>query len=336
MTDDFVDKILTYYLRHNITLIGLEDLMKMFNEKKDDCVELPTGKKQILELFQENRDVFKIFYFVKCAKCKKSTKIDSDCKEKAKCIYCDNILKKTETNFFVVIPIEQQIRQSLKDNWSYISQFDTNGTTGTYSDAHDGKVLKSVLEQYKDSDINILSLCLNVDGANKFKSNTVSLWPIQFIVGGFYYGSVKLCCREYLLPLVEELNHLKRNTMIMNIEDKYYTFKPVVTHCAVDLPAKSMLQQTKQFGSYDGCTYCDIPGELVKIKATKKKQNKKTAKKSNNENSGEDNQENKFVRYVEGAEPYNLRDEIDTLKKMLAVSKSSSKKALNGIKGEML
>lgn len=327
--------------------------MKIINEKEDNYPELPTGKKQILELFRENRDVFKIFYFLKCAKCKKSTKIDSDCKEKAKCIYCDNILKKTETNFFVIIPIEQQIRQSLKDNWSYINQFDTNGTTGTYSDAHDGKVLKSVLEQYKESDINILSLCLNIDGANKFKSNTVSLWPIQFtqnylppkirfqprniIVSGFYYGSVKLCCREYLLPLVEELNHLKRNTMVMNIEDKDYTFKPVVTHCAVDLPAKSMLQQTKQFGSYDGCTYCDIPGELVKIKATKKKQKKKNAKKNNNnDNSGEDNQENKFVRYVEGAEPYKLRDEIDTLKIMLAVTKSSSKKAVNGIKGEIL
>lgn len=347
--DEFIDLILSFFLKHNLSLTGLEDQMKLLNAKEPDCKVLPTNKTQIIELFRANRDVFQVYYFVKCDKCKKYTKVDAESKNKTMCVYCDFLLKRTETNFFVIIPIEQQIRQCIKIHWKYISQFAAkDNVPGIYSDAQDGKILKDVLDQYKDTDINILSLCLNLDGANKFKSNKMSLWPLQFlqnylppsirfqtrniIVGGFYYGSTKLCCREYLLPLIQELSHLKRNNITMNIDDVDYTFKPVVTHSAVDLPSKSMLQQTKQFGSYNGCTYCEIPGELVTVKSMKKQKEKK----NNNKKAAIDatnNKVNKFVRYVESAETYKLRDETETLKQMLAAAKSND--SVNGIKCEL-
>ncbi len=71
--DEFVDMILAFFLNHNLTMVGLEDEMKLLNAKKDDCEELPTGKKQIIDMFRKNREVFEVFYFVKCSKCKKST-----------------------------------------------------------------------------------------------------------------------------------------------------------------------------------------------------------------------------------------------------------------------
>lgn len=112
---------------------------------------------------------------------------------------------------------------------------------------------------------------------------------------------------------------------------------PVITHCAVDLPAKSMLQQTKQYGSYDGCTYCDIPVEQVAIEIrndsddeetsnTKKKHNKKSKKKVQGPK--------KFVSYVETGEVYNLRNEEETIETMLAVAKTGE--IVDGIKGKKL
>lgn len=358
----FVEKIINYYLRHNIDLVALEDLMELLNENREICDKFPTSKKPIMKLFREDRDLFDVFFFVKCDKCKVSTKVNSE-SSNYNCMRCDAILKTSETNFFVSIPIEQQIKKSIEDNWSYISKFETSGNelNSSYSDAHDGRILKEVLQQYKDSDVNILSLCLNIDGANKYKSNNLSVWPIQLmqnylppnirflpnniIVSGLYYNKVKPNCFEYMLPLITELNRLNEQNITINIEGEDYIFKPVITSCSVDLPAKSMLQATKQFGSYDGCTYCDTPGELVVVEklessddegTSKKKKKQKKRGNMKNKAAGDTSKTlTKFVRYVEGDQEPELRDEIETLKTMLAVSTSTSEEAVHGIKGKM-
>lgn len=257
------------YLKHNVTLECLTDWVKLLNTRLEDCEKLPQGKVQLLNLFRENCDLLDIFFFVKCDKCRKSTKTQPDQKKGLKCSHCDELLKTNETNFFVIIPIEKQIVQSIENNWAEISKFDTSDkNSNSYTDVHDGAILRSVLKQYEDLDINILSLCLNVDGANKFKSNSLSVWPIQLtqnylpphirflpqniILNGLYYykssDDAELSFHEYMLPLVNELNQLKRDLISINIEDEQFKFKPVITHCAVDLPAKSKVQETKQFG----------------------------------------------------------------------------------------
>ncbi|KAG4079197.1 hypothetical protein HA402_015853 [Bradysia odoriphaga] len=339
-----------FYLRHNLTLVCLEDLMGLLNENREICDKLPTHKKQILKLFRENKDIIEVFYFIRCAKCNKIVERNSVELGQVKC--CDTVLKKTETNFFVYMPLEKQIVQTVGSNWGAIKNFDTSSNDdGSISDAHDGDILKDLMKLYANDNVNILSLCVNVDGANKFNSNLVSLWPIQFcqnylppnirflphniLVAGLMYTEEKFDFREYFLPIVAELHNLKESKIEMKIEDQTYTFQPAVTHCAVDLPAKSKLQETKQFGGYNACTYCEIPGEQVLINC--KSKNKKNTKKQNN-NDGEnqivDNEGNrhmKCVRYPEGDHSYPLRDEKETLKKMLAAS-SMVKGDVDGIK----
>lgn len=292
-------------------------------------------------MFAEYRDLIEIYYFVKCNKCLKTVKIKSDTSEKMKC--CDTILKKCETNFFVYLPIQKQLSQSIENNWSYIKDFDTSSKEGIYSDAHDGKILKNILKHYENEDLNILSLCLNVDGANKYKSNKFSLWPIQFtqnflppqirfqthniIVASLFYteSEKNLNFRDYLLPLICELNYLKENNIAKTIEGQDYTFKPIVTDLCVDLPAKAKIQETKQFGGYQACTYCEIPGEKILIQKSIDDKSKKKGKKQQKEPVEQ-------VRYVEGSEEYPLRDETETLKKMLLAS--STRTDVDGVKGK--
>lgn len=318
--------------------------MDLCNDKRENCDKLPTNKKQIIKLFRENRDLVEIFYFVDCNDCDIATQVDHEKSNGVKCRSCGQILKTTETNFFVSLPIEKQIEKSLKDNWSYIAKFNTFGNTTSYTDVHDGAILKNILEQYRKSFVNILSLSLNVDGANRFNSNALSVWPIQLmqnylppsirflpdniIISGLYYNNVKPNCQKYLLPLVEELAHLKDNNIRVTIENKELIFKPIITAAIVDLPAKSILQQTKQFGGYDGCTYCENRGQQI-VTQTLKKQ-KKIDKSAGKENSGLV----KFVRYLEGDEEYKLRDEIETLERMLAVYSSADGKSIGGVKGK--
>lgn len=220
-----------------------------------------------------------------------------------------------------------QVIQSIKENWSYIKKFDTsdNGLE-SYSDAHDGAILKEIYKQYKDCDVNILPLCLNVDGANKFKSNSSSVWPIQLmqnylppqirflpkniIISELHYTNSdehsKLNFRDFLLPLVKELHSIKLQNIKIDIEEDEFQFKPIVYTCTVDLPAKSKVQETKQFGGYYACTYCYIYGELVPIP------NLKNQKKSSKDDRQIVKGPKKFVRYVEGTASPKLRSEIET------------------------
>lgn len=351
----FIDKVMQLYLKHNLTLTCLEDVMELLNYNREPCDKFPTSKKPIIRLFRDQRDLFDVFFIMKCEnkKCNFSNKIDST-SSKSKCGRCGLNLKPTESNFFVFIPIEQQIIKSVKDNWSYICKFDTSSKDdNAYSDVHDGKILKDLLEEYKDSDVNILSLTLNLDGANKFKSNVYSVWPLQLIQNylpprirflpdniitcGLYYDMKKPNCLEYMLPLVNELDTLGEGKIAIDINGEDYIFKPAVTCCSVDLPAKSLIQQTKQFGGYDACTYCDIVGELVTV--TKKPNNDKTCKNINKEqrsspSSTSENKPKKFVRYTETDEPCKLRDIEEMLKTMLAVAESEYDEAVNGVKGK--
>lgn len=318
--------------------------MELLNDQREDCEQLPTHKKQILKLFREGKDMIKVFYFIRCALCNKIFEKDSENLEQVKC--CDKILKKTETNFYIYVPLQKQIVQSINNNWQDIKNFDTTSKddNSIFSDAHDGDVLKEVLKLYENQDLNILSLCVNVDGANKFNSNLASLWPIQFtqnylppktrflpdniLVAGLLYVEDKFDFREYFLPVVRELHNAKHRNIVMTIEHEVYTFKPIVTHCAVDLPAKAKLQETKQFGGYNACSYCEIPGEQITV--TRSTKNTKKKKQGGNDQA----KQVKKVVYPERDRSYPLRNEQDTLNKMLAAS--STKDDVGGIKGKTL
>lgn len=341
--EDFIDIIIVFYLRHNLSLVCLEDLMALLNFKRDLHDQLPTHKKQILKMFCDGKDMIQVFYFIRCDKCRKIIEKSSD--DLGKVVCCGVNIKKDETNFMVYMPLRKQIEQSIETNWKHIQNFDITTGDDSISDAHHGEVLKSVLKQYEDSDINVLSLCVNVDGANKYNSNKISLWPVQFsqnylpptirflpnniLVSGLMYTEDKFDFREYMLPLINELKNLNEEKIIKSIDGDEYTFKPIVTSCAVDLPAKSKFQEITQFNGYNACTYCKHPGEQILITCKK-------SKKKAQQNSEHQGKQIKVVRYTEGTESYQLREEEETLKQMLsASSSSSSSKEENGVKGEI-
>lgn len=173
----------------------------------------------------------------------------------------------------------------MRKYWGAIEKYsDGNCNFAGISDVHNASHLKSLQNQVKPGR-NLLSLMLNTDGANKFKSNSTSVWPIQLIqnylppkvryfpkniiVAGLFYGEEKPDCMEFFFPLISELKDLMKSGMLFEIDENRYEFEPIITHCCVDLPAKRMLQCIKQYNGYCACTYCLHPGVSVETNGMK-------------------------------------------------------------------
>lgn len=322
--EKLVEKAVEHYLRHDISLVCLEDTLKLMNDARGCETELPSTKYLIFKNFGEHTfDNVQRQYHIKCSSCKFYSQ-GSPFKHDSQCDTCGKKLIANETNFFIYMPIENQLKQSLKLNWSHIQNYikDLKNNDNIHiSDVHNASLMEK-LSVSKKFTKNVISLTLNTDGANKFNSNALSVWPILIIQNflppdvrfktnniltvGLFYGKHKPDCLEYFDPFVTELKKLAKEGISVTIENEIFHFVPVITHCVVDLPAKRMLQCIKQYNGWNACTYCKHPGCSIQI-----------AKKS------------KAIRYTSGE--YALRTEIETLKAMQNIS--SIPGGRNGIMG---
>lgn len=284
---NIIKNVMYFYIRHNITLVCLEDAVRLLNSCAG--LQLPTSKPSIMAMFEKNvRIKTHIIYYVKCVNCKTYEKMLKS--EKKNCSKCEAALVRTETNFFVYFPVKNQIIEAIRENWETIQNFhnDVNDDyTGSISDVQNASYVVS-LKKKINTNRNLISLMMNTDGANKFKSNTLSVWPIQLvlndlppqiryfpkniIVAGLYYGPTKPDCMEFFFPLVNEMKELQSVGISINLGDDTFDFEPVITHCCVDLPAKRMLQCIKQYNGFNACTYCLHPGMAIPSKNKKLKQ----------------------------------------------------------------
>lgn len=306
-----VEMAVQHYLKHNLTLVCLEDTLKLMNLSHGCRKELPSSKYLIFKKFGEhtNTNMNILQYHVQCSKCNIYSK-RSYSKHGNNCDKCHATLIPNETNFFIYIPIKDQLIQSLKLNWSHIQQHNSslNGKSkNLISDVDDASLMKKLCDSFSGFDLNVMSLTLNTDGANNFKSNSTSLWPIQIVQNflppeirykavniltvGLYYNNLKPDCKEYFNPLVSELKELANDGLVFEIADEMYQFLPLITHCVVDLPAKRMLQCIKQYNGRRACTYCKHPGCDIQNLGKKK-----------------------VIRYTDGSYPQ--RTQTETLKAM--------------------
>lgn len=247
------------------------------NQRKTEKLpQFPTQKEQILKLMKKPKTINPVYY-THCPKCDAYTENCSIRSHQKICSTCANELRPNETNYFVFLPIEYQIKKSIENNWAHLkTRTDSNDMT----DVCDGEIVKQIEKKIKNSHTTVCSMTLNFDGASRYKSNNLSLWPIQLvqnflppsirydrkniIIAGLYYGKHKPDCLAYFLPLVNELKGSIDRNIEMQLNGLHIRVLPVITHCVLDLPAKAHFQQTTQYNGKNGCTYCLHPGCQVK------------------------------------------------------------------------
>lgn len=295
--------------------------MKLINEKPENCPKLPTQKAQILKLMKKPGNIDPIYY-THCPKCDEFTENRSRRNDQKNCSNCETELRPNETNYFVFLPVEPQIKKTITEKWEYLERRTTDNDLGNITDVCDGEIMKEVEKKFECTDTTICSLTLNFDGASRYKSNNLSIWPIQLvqnflppsiryhreniIIAGLYYGKNKPDCLEYFLPLINELKRFADRNIEMQLHGIHFKVLPLITHCVVDLPAKAHLQQTTQYNGKNGCTYCVHPG--CQVKAVKKE-----------------------IRYTVRIPADSLRTEANTHVAMYRSNRTT--KRVNGIKG---
>lgn len=285
--------VLEYHLKHNTTSKAAEDSAKLINNSAGVTYKLPETK---YLLRKHATSAFVQKYYIKCLGCNEFTAIEcnSNGKYTGQCYHCAKNISKTKNSYFVYIPIEQQLRESIARNWNDIMKYadvrkeiDSNADQ-TIFDIHDGKVFQDIQKKYPET-FN-LSVVVNTDGVKLFDRTTFSLWPILLyqnflppkiryvtdnilLVGLIYIDSERsLNFQSFFMPLLKEIRDIQRaGGFTIEREQKTICFRPFITHSCCDLPAKAMLQGMLRYNGYHACGYCHHPGVSVKNKNNDRK-----------------------------------------------------------------
>lgn len=95
-----INKLLQFQADHYTSNRATIQMAKIQNEVPGSGIEIPLSKKQMEKRASQK---FSFEYYVFCEKCKEVTK------HQEKCLQCDIITAKTRENFFIYIPVKQQL-----------------------------------------------------------------------------------------------------------------------------------------------------------------------------------------------------------------------------------
>lgn len=139
----------------------MTDFIAIINSTPGALIEIPQDKRYV----QKNTEmIFDTKYYTKC--CNQISLCNVMCNK------CDKIVEKGK-KYFVYIPVEQQIKKSLVDNFEEILNYiNRSRSSETITDIDDGCVQKQMNDQYPDK--KILSFTLNIDGGVISEKSTKS------------------------------------------------------------------------------------------------------------------------------------------------------------------
>jgi thiol-disulfide isomerase/thioredoxin len=166
--------IVRFYSKHNTTLSALKDAFMLAGKKKSTYFI----KKDI-----ERHVGYNYFFHIWCDRCK-TYKAFSRKTKKMTCSDCFKEMKLKETNYFVFIPLKQQLIKIL-DKYNdeilkYRNEKSANNMHSNISDIYDGSIFQNILRELPDKFP--LSLVLNIDGVKIF----------NFGAGVFKFSSTKI------------------------------------------------------------------------------------------------------------------------------------------------
>jgi Transposase family tnp2 len=212
--------ILAFYLRHNLTWVALEHLLKLVNAVKPGAA--PTTKYLFTRMLHTSYTP--IFHYY-CKKCMRYLGEKKNLIEEFKgskiicenCNYCFSLKKKNQGTFFVQLPLKQQLQNIIDKHKECFSSTDDDNTFDEINDLTSGSIYKSLKQKYK----NLITLTFNTDGVKIYKSKRKSsMWPILMIINelpkserfkrenmiltGMWYGTDP-DFKMYLKPFVDEI-----------------------------------------------------------------------------------------------------------------------------------
>lgn len=310
-----VNKLLKFQAEQNISNAATVRIAQIQNEMEGSQIEISLDMRKLIKNADRR---YSFEYYVFCEKCKEVVKSGNYCPQ------CDIKTTKTRDNFFVYIPIKQQIALTLHKHLDAIMEFvEKERTNETIQDIYDGKVFQETKLKYPN--IIILPLTFNLDGASVSNSSKTSIWPIliyqnflppnirfmkeNILLAGVISTNTKPDLAKLMLPFIIEMNQLFKDKISIIRDGKNHHFLPLVMFCLCDLPARAEVQQIKFVSGYHSCPVCLQRGEAVKTT----------------------NGKSSYVRYVKTDEKPEMRTHTQTI--TYTITHLATKKSVHGIKG---
>uniref|UniRef100_A0A1W7R5X7 Putative enspm-5 stu n=1 Tax=Aedes albopictus TaxID=7160 RepID=A0A1W7R5X7_AEDAL len=249
--------VLSYFIRHNLSIEAVTDLLKMLN--------VIFGSRCLPETYYGFSNAFKFNEYVKHFCCSVCHYYFEDIEETSACPCCAGEKKV----YFITLPIKNQLQAVIQKYQDEINTVKSKRSTGILSDIHTGRILK-------DDDEHMLSISFSVDGVSTANSNAKkSMWPIvsvindlpieqrfarkNMIVSGIWLSEKSPPMAVFLKAFTQELNHLFSAGLKIN----GITFKFRVAAVIADVPGKSKILNSTQFNGRFGCSYCYHPGTKI-------------------------------------------------------------------------
>lgn len=275
---DAMQMVLAFFMRHNLTFVALEDLMHLINKILGNEA-LPTSKYFFFKLFSKNYQPKHVF-FCKNTDCGAEVTLNDETNLMQNCKFCktDNICDTSKSqHYFVTLPIATQLKEVIRENINHFIVNKTNHNDNFIRDIIDGHVYQELPEQQRHR----ITLTLNTDGVEVFKSSKNSLWPIQAIINemdvkdrfktknilllGVFYYHKHPNMQLFLKNTMIELQELKSTGLEVTVGNKIYHFDVNLLCGTFDGPAKAAVQNLTQHNGYHSCHYCEQLGEAVEV-----------------------------------------------------------------------
>lgn len=170
------ERLVAHSVRFNQSFRCLESMAELVNSTPNASIHVP---KSIYKMKKTINPGFDTEFHIKCASCKNYS-IAKSTQNQIECEICSNKITASDSNYFVYIPLKQQLIKSVNENLNQIQSYRINNTeSSTMNDIHDSIQYKRIKSNYRKSIV--LSLAVFTDGVALHKSSNKSVWVIQLI-----------------------------------------------------------------------------------------------------------------------------------------------------------
>lgn len=271
---DHTSQVLSHFLQFNGSFQSMENMASIVNSTPNASIKVPSSKYLIKKAIPP---AITSEIHIECSNCQNyiaSASSNTSCDE------CNRNINTSSSDYFVHLPIKQQLILSIERNFDEISFYSSTVTqSDQMCDIHNAQIFKSAQEYFPNSIL--LPLIINTDGVKVFNSNQKSLWMIQaaqaylppnkrylpqnILIIAAHFGSKKIKMPMFFFPLLKELRDIvDMGGIMIERNGKKFNFTPFILCCSCDLPAKADLQEMVGHSGRYGCSYCLHPGVTVK------------------------------------------------------------------------
>ena len=253
--------IMQFSLRYNLTNQAIEKLLKLLYVLLPSPNHLPKSYYKLKAFFKQ----FSVPY--------NHSEICTMCNNNTENCHCQ--FPSRTTGHLLQISIIKPLSAVISKHWKSL-QFFSNNTDGILRDVWDGLYIKT--DSNDDSSRKTIYLLVSTDGVPLYKSSTVSLWPVSFIIlnlpptirmnseniilSGFWVGS-KPIMRLLFAPILDNLSQLESSGLEIRTSSVIHYIFVKLAMGIFDLPAKAAVLNAKQFNGKYGCSVCMHPGNRL-------------------------------------------------------------------------